>query len=203
MMNAVAWGRSICAVGLAWGAGDIMCQSIEKNGSLNELDKKRTIDFILVGGLLLGPANHAFELWVEQTFPGIALRQICKKVLTRVFIAPGFLTLSFGAVAFIKGDDIQNAVLLNVFPAWCTGSLFWPLASAFAYRFVPLTARPAFGSALGAIWSTYLSFMAHRKHDSHSTNTTISSSVVDKNNTASQKSSSSSSSRITKTPVAR
>ena len=78
----------------------------------------------------------------------------------RVTIAPCFLSLSFGSLAFIRGRDVGDAIATSVWPAWKVGTAFWPAVSLATYRFVPVQWRPAVGSCVGAVWSTYLSFAA-------------------------------------------
>jgi len=159
MNSPYAWSRSVGAVGLAWGVGDVICQQVEQPAAW---DRVRTLQFVSVGTLVMGPTSHGFELLNERLFPGNAMREVAKKVLFRVCCAPGFLTLSFGGLALVRGHDVLDAVTNNVWPAWCAGTLFWPAVSCFTYKFVPVATRPAFGSTVGALWSSYLSYIAHR-----------------------------------------
>lgn len=157
-MNApIAWLRSAGAVSMAWGCGDMLCQTMEQKA----WERERTAQCMIVGLTIMGPVSHGFELVNERLFPGSAVRAVIQKVLTRVVCAPGFLSLSFGGLAFMRGHDIIDAVTSNVVPAWCTGTMFWPAVAAFSYRFIPVVSRPAFGSCVGALWSTYISFRAH------------------------------------------
>eukprot|EP00631_Chrysoreinhardia_giraudii_P007690 CAMPEP_0197415060 /NCGR_PEP_ID=MMETSP1170-20131217/1652_1 /TAXON_ID=54406 /ORGANISM="Sarcinochrysis sp, Strain CCMP770" /LENGTH=79 /DNA_ID=CAMNT_0042941821 /DNA_START=41 /DNA_END=276 /DNA_ORIENTATION=- len=74
-----AWMRSMTAVGCAGMAGDMACQVLE-GGSEGGIDTKRTAEFVAVAALLMGPANHAFELLAERRFPGTDVGQIVRKV---------------------------------------------------------------------------------------------------------------------------
>ncbi|KAJ8602948.1 hypothetical protein CTAYLR_001538 [Chrysophaeum taylorii] len=138
---------------------DLCCQRLEGG----EFDGRRTTQFVFVAITVMGPANHGFELVMERVFPGTALRQVGAKVVSRVCCAPVFLSLNFASLAMVRDGDPVTAVTTNVVPAWLTGTMFWPAASAFTYRVVPVAGRAAFGSVLGAFWSTYLSFVAHRR----------------------------------------
>lgn len=159
----MSWAKSMTAVGGASFLGDAACQWLEGKTSL---DNRRSLEFVLVSGLIMAPVNHGYELVAEKIFPGTAMAQVWRKVLSRMACAPAFLSLNFGSLALARNKDATEAISENVLPAWITGTFFWPAASAFAYRFVPLGSRPAFGSLLGAFWSTYLSFMAYNKSSS-------------------------------------
>ena len=84
-----------------------------------------------------------------------------KKVAARVLVAPVFLSLNFGTLALLRGEDAVFALRQKVLPAWQTGTLFWPVVAALTYRYVPLLARPATGAAVGVVWSSFLSWVAH------------------------------------------
>lgn len=155
----MAWARSMAAVGFAYGVGDMACQRLESR----TLDQKRTAEFAAVGSAIIGPLNHGYELVLERRFPGAAVRQVLYKVVSRMVCAPVFLTVNFASLALVRNRDAIEAVRKNVVPAWATGTFFWPAVSLVVYRYVPLTLRPAVGSVIGAVWSTYLSFMSHRK----------------------------------------
>jgi hypothetical protein len=183
MASAGAYVRSCMAVGTAFLTGDVLCQRIGASSSPAERteatseassspagfqwDAVRTAQFALVGTTILGPASHTLELLLEKSFPGATVRPIAQKVASRVAVAPLFLSLNFGSLALLRGQDVRAALESKVFPAWQTGSLFWPAVAAITYRFVPLTARPATGAVVGTIWSSYLSWVAHMRGKSH------------------------------------
>ena len=70
---------------------------------------------------------------MERALPGNAAREIAGKVLTRVVLAPCFLSLSFGSLALVRQRDVADAVRSSVWPAWKTGTLFWPAISVAQY----------------------------------------------------------------------
>lgn len=108
----------------------------------------------------MAPMSHTLEAGLEFIFPGSTAWPILQKVACRVAVAPVFLSLSFGALAYLHSEPVVAAVKAKVPGAWRTGSLFWPAVSAVTYRFVPLAARPAVGAAVGSVWSCYLSWVA-------------------------------------------
>ena len=165
MASAGAYVRSCMAVGTAFLTGDMLCQRIEASSSPTDFnwDHVRTSQFALVGTTVLGPASHTLELLLEKYLPGASVRPIAQKVASRVAVAPLFLSLNFGSLALLRGQDVQAALESKVLPAWKTGSLFWPAVAAIPYRLVPLTARPATGAVVGTIWSSYLSWVAHTR----------------------------------------
>eukprot|EP00966_Prymnesium_polylepis_P324988 7380986-Prymnesium_polylepis.1 len=160
MASPGAYARSAAVVCASFSVGDCVCQQIEANGAWK---RRRTAEFALVGGALMGPASHTLELGLERFFPGATCRAIAKKVAARVLVSPLFLSLNFGSLAVLRGHEVAATLRAKVLPAWQTGSMFWPLVAAFTYRFVPLQARPAFGSVVGCVWSCYLSWVAHAR----------------------------------------
>lgn len=170
----IAYRNSCIAVCISSGVGDITCQALQRSGKkANEevtdahtaFDLHRTAAFAGAGLMIMGPLNHTIEVSLERLFPGISLLGISQKVLSRVVIAPAVIATQFAAVLVLQGatqDAIVTKVRSDVAPAWVTGTMFWPAASVLLYRFVPVHHRPGCGSVLGALWSTYLSFMAHR-----------------------------------------
>lgn len=110
---------------------------------------------------MLGPMSHGFEMQIERLVPGNASRAVAIKVVTRILVAPAFLGANFGSLALVRGRDAVAECAGKVPAAWKTGTVFWPAFSVVQYRFVPLQYRPAVGSAVGALWSTYLSHVAH------------------------------------------
>ena len=167
MARPAAYARSCAAVCTSFTVGDCICQRIEASAphaaSESGWQRRRTAEFALVGGALMGPASHTLELALEWFFPGASGRAIVRKVASRVAVSPAFLSLNFGSLALLRGQDAAEALRTKVVPAWITGSLFWPVVAAFTYRFVPLQARPALGSAVGCVWSCYLSWVAHAR----------------------------------------
>mmetsp|Transcript_107822 Transcript_107822/g.344205 ORF Transcript_107822/g.344205 Transcript_107822/m.344205 type:complete len:169 (+) Transcript_107822:50-556(+) len=158
MARPTAYARSCAAVCASFALGDVACQRIEGE----EWHPRRTTEFAFVGGAVLGPASHTLELGLERFFPGTGVRSIARKVGCRVLVSPLFLSLNFGSLAALRGQDVSAQLRSKVFPAWQTGCFFWPAVATLTYKFVPLLARPAAGSAVGCAWSCYLSLVAHR-----------------------------------------
>ena len=168
MARPMAYARSCAAVCTSMAIGDSVCQRIESSDA--SWSPRRTAEFALVGGVVLGPASHTLELGLEALFPGATGRAIARKVGSRVLVAPLFLSLNFGSLASLRGQDVAAALRSRVLPAWQTGSLFWPVVAAFTYRFVPLQTRPAFGSVVGCVRSSYLSRVAHARLENRGPN---------------------------------
>jgi len=160
MLVPSAYARSMSIIACSYAAGDVACQWLESSAWSNP---RRTAEFALVGGGLMAPMSHSIEAGLEHIFPGATTRQILKKVLFRVAVAPIFLSVSFGSIALLRSESVENAVRSKVIPAWQTGSLFWPGVSFLTYRLVPLPARPATGAVVGSVWSCYLSWVAFTK----------------------------------------
>ena len=169
MMTPIAWARSLGTVTTSFSIGDVAAQRVTGEADW-KWDAKRTLEFAAVGLCVMGPTSHLFESAIERTVPGTEIRAVVTTVLTRVTVAPCFLSLSFGSLAFLRGRDVSDAICSSVWPAWKTGTLFWPAVSLATYRFVPVHWRPAVGSCVGAVWSTYLSFVA-TEHEGAGRNT--------------------------------
>jgi hypothetical protein len=157
MLSVTAYLRSMSVIALSYTVGDTVCQFIEASAWRNP---RRTAEFAVVGGLLMAPMSHTLEAGLERIFPGASLRPIAAKVISRIFIAPIFLCVSFGSIAVLRGEPIDAALRAKVLPAWKVGLLFWPAVSALTYRFIPVGARPATGAMVGSVWSCYLSWVA-------------------------------------------
>ena len=163
MLTARAYSRSMAAVCVSFTTGDLICQSIEAGSVSSEKKLGRTAQFAAVGGCILGPASHTLEFLLERFMPGTSALPIAKKVAARVVVSPLFLSLNFGSLALLRGQDAIAAIRTRVLPAWQTGCLFWPFVAALTYRYVPLPARPATGAAVGVVWGSFLSWVAHRR----------------------------------------
>ena len=163
MLTGRAYSRSMSAVCISFTTGDLICQSIEAGSVSSEKKLGRTAQFAAVGGCILGPASHTLEFLLERFIPGTSALPIAKKVAARVIVSPLFLSLNFGSLALLRGQDAIAAIRTRVLPAWQTGCLFWPFVAALTYRYVPLPARPATGAAVGVVWGSFLSWVAHRR----------------------------------------
>ena len=111
----------------------------------------------------MAPMSHTLEYGLERVFPGATVRPIAQKVVARIFVAPVFLSTSFGALALLRAEPVREAIVAKVPPAWKTGSLFWPAIAVVTYRFVPLWLRPPTGAVVGSVWSCFLSWVAFSK----------------------------------------
>mmetsp|Transcript_18896 Transcript_18896/g.56143 ORF Transcript_18896/g.56143 Transcript_18896/m.56143 type:complete len:172 (-) Transcript_18896:24-539(-) len=161
MNTPAGWARSMLSVGASCAFGDCAAQKVTAPDPEDfRWDSRRTAEFVGVGACVMAPCSHLFEMTLERQFPGVHVKAIASKVMSRVVLAPCFLSVSFGALALVRGRDVWDAVSSSVWPAWKTGTLFWPAISVFQYRFVVVHWRPAFGSVVGAFWSTYLSWVA-------------------------------------------
>ena len=160
MLTPRAYARSMSVITCSYIVGDVACQHIESRTWKN---RRRTGEFALVGGGLMAPMSHTLEYGLERVFPGATVRPIAQKVVARIFVAPVFLSTSFGALALLRSEPVREAIVAKVPPAWKTGSLFWPAIAVVTYRFVPLWLRPPTGAVVGSVWSCFLSWVAFSK----------------------------------------
>ena len=73
--------------------------------------------------------SHVFEMQIERLVPGTTARAVAQKVVSRVFVAPAFLSANFGSLAVVRGEDAARACVDKVPDAWYTGTVFWPAFS--------------------------------------------------------------------------
>jgi hypothetical protein len=169
MASPQAYLGSCFAVGTALSLGDSCTQFIERTYAPAEglvpkpWSLRRTAEFATMGVCVLAPASHTLELLLERFMPGTGGMAIAQKVGSRVMVSPLFLSLNFGTLALMRGQDVRAELSAKVLPAWQVGALFWPGVAALTYKFVPLLARPATGAAVGVVWGSFLSWMAHNK----------------------------------------
>ena len=105
MLTPRAYARSISAITCSYVAGDVACQHIEASSWRN---RRRTAEFAAVGGGLMAPMSHTLEYGLERVFPGATVRPIAQKVVARIFVAPVFLSTSFGALALLRGAGARG-----------------------------------------------------------------------------------------------
>jgi hypothetical protein len=142
--------------------------SITPDSRLSSLpwwDYHRTLIMGLQGALISGPWGYVQYSLLEHFFAGRSLSAVVKKVATSVITAPVSISLTFTGLNFLHGRSFDTAIVKiqsDLPRTYLSGACYWPLVSAFNFRFTPLEYRPLFGSIAGVLWNIYLSVIANQ-----------------------------------------
>ncbi|CAF0846171.1 unnamed protein product [Adineta steineri] len=173
---------STLAIGTSVTLGDFICQYLERHKHRKEdviprtslssalpwWNSERSLIMCTSAVVVSTPWNFTIQRTVERLFPGKQSKQIAKKMLTNILLAPIGISLMFTTITLLKGQSIGEAkikVKTDMPKTFLTGSCYWPFVSFINFRFVPLDYRPFLGSLAGAIWNIYISSVANTTAD--------------------------------------
>eukprot|EP01025_Chloroclados_australasicus_P069740 TRINITY_DN9887_c0_g1_i4.p4 TRINITY_DN9887_c0_g1~~TRINITY_DN9887_c0_g1_i4.p4 ORF type:complete len:205 (+),score=14.52 TRINITY_DN9887_c0_g1_i4:191-805(+) len=148
------------------GAGDVVCQSVQREVAKGEKhDWFRTFKFFLVGLTFHGPYTFYCLKALDQQF-GTALN--FKNALRKAFVGhltihPTYVAGMYMYMGLLEGQDFQGCVdrVANGFvPTVAVGTMFWPIANLIIYRYVPFNYRLTYSNLFGLVWNTFLSWQA-------------------------------------------
>ena len=169
---AVATGRSAAAAAVSMGVGDMACQQLSIASSSSSsadcatLDVRRAAVFGVTGLICSGPMGHAVFVLLERAVPGASAGAALRKVALDTAIAPSRIALTFATHQLLQGNGLDRAatkVRQDTLPTFAAGVCVFPWIIYGVYRQVPLGWRATVMAPVGAMWSVYLSWAAHRR----------------------------------------
>lgn len=155
--------------GVIAGFGDVVCQGIQeqldenpKEGTfLSRWDVMRTGRFALLGGGLVGPAIHAWYLFLSRAAPGTGMRSVLQRVVMDQFLfTPAFVPIWLASLWTLEGRegwtmaDLQSELAVIIPINWCV----WFPAGIVNFKFVPVKYQVLFQNVVALFWNAFLSY---------------------------------------------
>jgi protein Mpv17 len=169
----------MCTAGSLFGAGDIICQTIERAQErrtqkddqekyvLQRLDWLRVLRMATVGAVVVGPACHYWYQFLDKYIPSKQPLQVAKKILVDEFIfGPVYLGAFFVSISTLEGMTPQQTIekiKKEYIPTFKMDVTVWPPAQAINFFFVPAPYRVLYISCISLFWNAYLSMVQHRE----------------------------------------
>lgn len=125
-------------------------------------DLARTGRFFIVGAALHGPFfHHAFRGIERVVGSGTCARVVGKKVaFGHTVLFPTYTAGFFFAMAGLEGESMAvgyERLKDKAVDTFVSGTMYWPLANAFNFAYVPKSGRILFLNAAGVAWNAYMS----------------------------------------------
>lgn len=125
-------------------------------------DLARTGRFFIVGAALHGPFfHHAFRGVEKVVGSGTCARVVGQKVaFGHTVLFPTYTAGFFFAMAGLEGETMAvgyERLKDKAVDTFVSGTMYWPLANAFNFAYVPKSGRILFLNAAGVAWNAYMS----------------------------------------------
>jgi len=146
------------------GSGDVFSQIvIEKSDKLNF---RRSFNFSILGGFLVGPTLHVWYGNLARWFPGQSAKATIKRTIADQFVfAPSFLAVFITCHSIIEGK--YNLATQHLSDRWATTVVanwgLWIPAQIVNFRFTPVAYQVLVSNITALAWNTYLSWSAHSR----------------------------------------
>ena len=136
-------------------------------------DFARTGRFFIVGAALHGPFfHHAFRGVEHVVGAGTCARTVAKKVaFGHTVLFPTYTAGFFFAMAGLEGESMAvgyERLKDKAVDTFVSGTMYWPVANAFNFAYVPKSGRILFLNAAGVAWNAYMSHVVSTCDDSES-----------------------------------
>jgi len=169
-----------CTAGSLFGAGDGICQTIERTQerrknkgkeqqqvAVTPWDWLRILRMATVGFVVVGPACHYWYKVLDKYIPSKQPLQVAKKIFIDEFMfGPVYLGAFFVSISTLEGMTPQQTVAKikkEYVPTFKMDITVWPPAQAINFFFVPAPYRVLYISFISLFWNTYLSMVQHRE----------------------------------------
>jgi protein Mpv17 len=149
------------------GAGDVLCQFVIENATLDTFDWARCGRLVLVNCVLVGPTltvwYGALGRWTSAWGEGLA-PTLKRMLIDQLAFAPAFIAVFFLTAATIEGkpEDGVRRIQVGWKDAVLTNYSIWPAAQLVNFGLVPPHLRVLFANMVGVVWNSYLSFATAR-----------------------------------------
>jgi len=149
------------------GAGDVAAQRLVEADE-HAWDARRTGKLAVMGGLMVGPALHAWYGWLGRAVPGATPSRVAARVVADQFaFAPVFLSAFLGVSYAVDGKPSPaRKVMRDIGPVLKTNWAVWIPYQTFVFGVVPVKWQVLANNACGTVWNGYLGYVAHRHHPS-------------------------------------
>ena len=122
--------------------------------------------FAASGFLVLGPLSYTILSSASTLFPGTSTAIILQRIFAIQLVEPIRIGTFLPTTSLMAGASWEHALekaqadtMPTVVRSWC---VFTPFLFV-AMRYLPLENRVPLLASVGAVWNTYMSFVAHRE----------------------------------------
>ncbi|KAK3581776.1 hypothetical protein CHS0354_017216 [Potamilus streckersoni] len=166
MMQSVLKKRPLMRTMIAYGFVNVTADALEQNliSKKKVYDSLKTVRVTLVGTFLVAPLVFNWIRLTERLLPSKKVPAVLIKVLCDQFLfAPVAITTFYiGTNILERQKDLLAEWKRKFFPTWTTGMMFWPIAQAINFRFIPWELKTIYLPCCSLIWTTYLCYMKEK-----------------------------------------
>ncbi|XP_061162576.1 mpv17-like protein [Saccostrea echinata] len=143
-----------------WTISDLVQQKfISKK---EQMDYQKSVRMVTVGTFVVAPIVYTWIFIVEQMFPGRAIKNVAKKMITgQVVFAPFAISTFYFSTCMLERKSFQQfkEEWFKKFPiTYKTNLMFWPFVQSANYSLVPYKYRPKVVGCASFIWSMFLCY---------------------------------------------
>lgn len=145
---------------------DLFCQLVVERSA--SVDVSRLASFAAIGLFLVGPSLHIWYGLLPLLIPVAGDKgTVLRLAVDQIIFAPASLVLFFGIVLALEGksDQILAKLKKDLAPTVLAQWKLWIPFQFVNFKFVPPSLQVATASALGLIWTVYMSLVAHSGPD--------------------------------------
>jgi len=153
---------------VAFGAGDLLCQKLEKmySGRMS-YDWVRTARQASFGFFVTPYLHLQFSIIIPYLFPETKKINIFKSVLYVQTVGSSIFTIMyFSYVDLLSGKNLkqtQEGLKIKFLPTIYANWTVWPPLSLISFAYVPVQWRVLYGNFFGILWNAYLSYVQNVK----------------------------------------
>lgn len=170
LFNRHLFATNVVSCGVLMGLGDLTVQSIERMANTERLSQpihwNRTLRAASIG-VVMGPFNHLWYMYLDKVLPGRDTVTVFKKILAdQVVASPFFAFTYFMGIGTLEGQPVTvswtdfKAKFWTVYKADWT---VWPAAQTINFFLLPPQYRVVYVAMVTYGWNTFLSYMKNKE----------------------------------------
>lgn len=140
--------------------GLILANTIEHHEIIDNHDFERTKNMITVG-LLQGPFNHYFYIFLDRLLPGKNVKTVVKKTFIDQIIASplslGIFFIGLGKLENRSSHELLCEIKEKFFDTYKIDCCFWPPSQLINFLFVPMRYRVIYINLMTMFYDIFLS----------------------------------------------
>lgn len=160
--------------GLMMGVGDVTVQCIERHlsgtRSTGKNDWSRTGRLFVVG-VLMGPFNHGWYMFLDRVLPAVKPLVVGKKILVDQIVAAPVMAFGFfmgtNLLERLPFDKSWDEFKQKFWTVYKMDWMIWPAAQAINFFYLAPKFRVLYVSVVTLFWDSFLSYIKHKKVDGH------------------------------------
>lgn len=145
--------------------GDILQQHYEVvSKKERKWDKARTFR-MTVSGIAVGVVCHYWYRFLDQRYPGRALKTVLKKVLIdQMVLSPCYITVFFATTSYMEEhswEDFKKELLQKWWRLYLAEWIVWPPAQVVNFYFLPPKYRVLYDNTISLGYDIYTSYVKY------------------------------------------